>query len=165
MQSYGGEIFLRVYAFALPFMAILLAAVLVPVWPARRRALAALTAGVLSTVLIGAFFVARYGNDAFEQVRPADHRAVEWLYAHAPAGVSFVSVTSNVPWRAQGIERYRYRPLGEDLGPTTVTAIEEEMRRKVPLHYLIGRRVTPGSGPRQMTRASSLNAEATRSLG
>ncbi|WP_446215624.1 hypothetical protein [Micromonospora sp. IBHARD004] len=86
MQSYGGEILLRVYAFALPFMAILLAALLVPVWPARRRVLAALTAGSLSTVLIGAFFGARYGNEAFEQVRPADHRAVEWLYAHAPAG-------------------------------------------------------------------------------
>ncbi|WP_200210971.1 hypothetical protein [Micromonospora coerulea] len=137
MQSYGGEIFLRVYAFALPFMAILLAALLVPVWPARRHALAALTAGVLSIVLIGAFFVARYGNEAFEQVRPADHRAVEWLYAHAPAGVSFVSVTSNVPWRAQGIERYRYRPIGEDLGPTTVTAIDEEMRRNPKGAYLI----------------------------
>jgi hypothetical protein len=137
MQSYGGEIFLRVYAFALPFMAILLAALLVPVWPARRRALAALTAGMLSLVLIGAFFVGRYGNEAFEQVRPADHRAVEWLYAHAPAGVSFVSVTSNVPWRAQGIERYRYRPIGEDLGPTTVTAIEEEMRRNPKGAYLV----------------------------
>ena len=42
MQSYGGEIFLRVYAFALPFMAILLAALVVPVWPARRRVSAAL---------------------------------------------------------------------------------------------------------------------------
>ncbi|MET8908999.1 hypothetical protein [Micromonospora sp. NPDC004551] len=137
MQSYGGEIFLRVYAFALPFMAILLAALLVPVWPARRRVASALVAGVLSTVLIGAFFVARYGNEAFEQVRPADHRAVEWLYAHAPAGVSFVSVTSNVPWRAQGVERYRYRPLGEDLGPTSVVAIEEEMRRNPKGAYLI----------------------------
>ncbi|SIM50559.1 hypothetical protein [Micromonospora cremea] len=137
MQSYGGEIFLRVYAFALPFMAILLSALLVPAWPARRRVPAALLAGTLSTVLIAAFFVARYGNEAFEQVRPADHRAVEWLYAHAPAGVSFVSVTSNVPWRAQGVERYRYRPLGEDLGPTTVGAIEEEMRHNPKGAYLI----------------------------
>ncbi|MFG2054500.1 hypothetical protein ACGFI9_10735 [Micromonospora sp. NPDC048930] len=137
MQSYGGEIFLRVYAFALPFMAILLAALAVPVWPARRRVSSALLAGALSTVLIGGFFVARYGNDAFEQVRPGDHRAVEWLYAHAPADATLVSVTSNVPWRAQGVERYRYRPLGEDLGPTTVPAIEEEMAYSPKDAYLI----------------------------
>ncbi|MFE9201466.1 hypothetical protein [Micromonospora sp. NPDC007230] len=137
MQSYGGEIFLRVYAFALPFMAILLAALLVPVWPARRRVPAALAAGALSAVLIGAFFVARYGNDAFEQVRPGDHRAVEWLYAHAPADATFVSVTSNVPWRAKGVERYQYRPLGQDLGPTTVPAIEEEMRANPKGAYLV----------------------------
>ncbi|MFU8851168.1 hypothetical protein ACNAW0_09325 [Micromonospora sp. SL1-18] len=137
MQSYGGEIFLRVYAFALPFMAILLAALLVPVWPARRRVPAALMASALSSVLIGAFFVARYGNDAFEQVRPADHRAVEWLYANAPAGVSLVSVTSNVPWRAQGVERYQYLPLGQDLGPTTAIAIEAEMRSNPKGSYLI----------------------------
>jgi len=137
MQSYGGEIFLRVYAFALPFMAILLAALLIPAWPAPRRVPAALMAGALSTVLIGAFFVARYGNDAFEQVRPADHRAVEYLYAHAPAGASFVSVTSNVPWRAQGVERYRYLPLGQDFGPTTIPAIEDEMRSNPKGAYLI----------------------------
>ncbi|MFR9776604.1 hypothetical protein ACL02O_11170 [Micromonospora sp. MS34] len=137
MQSYGGEIFLRVYAFALPFMAILLAALVAPAWPARRRLPGALVAGALSAVLIGAFFVARYGNDAFEQVRPADHRAVEWLYAHAPAEATFVSVTSNVPWRAQAVEQYEYRPVGQDLGPTTVPAIEEEMRQNPRGGYLI----------------------------
>ncbi|RQW86871.1 hypothetical protein [Micromonospora globispora] len=137
MQSYGGEIFLRVYAFALPFMVVLLAGLLVPVWPARHRVPAAVLAGALSTVLIGAFFVARYGNESFERVRPGDHRAVEWLYDHAPAGTSFVSVTSNVPWRTEGVERYRYRPIGDDLGPTTIGAIEDEMRGNPKGAYLI----------------------------
>jgi hypothetical protein len=137
MQSYGGEIFLRVYSFALPFVAILMAALLAPVWPVRRRVLAAVMTGVLSTALIGAFFVARYGNEAFEQVRPADVQAVRWLYAHAPAGTSLVSVTSNVPWRAQSVERYEYRPAGEDLGPTTLSNVEEEMRRNPHGAYLI----------------------------
>jgi hypothetical protein len=137
MQSYGGEIFLRVYSFALPFMVVLIAALPAPVWPARHRVLATVMAGVLSTVLIGAFFIARYGNEAFEQVRPNDFRAVEWLYAHAPADASFISVTSNVPWRAQSVERYKYRPVGEHLGPTTVPAIEQEMRRNPRGAYLI----------------------------
>jgi hypothetical protein len=70
-------------------------------------------------------------------VRPADAQAVSWLYAHAPAGTSFVSLTSNVPWRAQDIERYKYRPVGKDLGPDSLTAIEDEMRRNPHGAYLI----------------------------
>jgi hypothetical protein len=137
LQSYGGEIFLRVYALALPFMVILVAALPAAAWPVRRRALAAVLTGALSAVLVGAFFVARYGNEEFEQVRPTDAQAVNWLYAHAPAGTSFVSLTSNVPWRAQGVERYRYEPLGEDLGPTSLPEIEEEMRRNPRGAYLL----------------------------
>jgi hypothetical protein len=137
LQSYGGEIFLRVYAFALPFMVILVAAVPAAAWPVRRRALAAGLTGALSAVLVGAFFVAHYGNEAFEQVRPADSQAVTWLYAHAPAGTSFVSLTSNVPWRAQDVERYKYEPLGADLGPSSLPAIQQEMRRNPRGAYLV----------------------------
>ncbi|MFG2045176.1 hypothetical protein [Dactylosporangium sp. NPDC048998] len=137
LQSYGGEIFLRVYALALPFMVILVAALPAAAWPARRRVLAAALTGVLSVAFVGAFFVARYGNEAFEQVRPGDAQAVAWLYANASAGTSFVSLTSNVPWRAQGIERYRYVPLGEDFGPTTPSEIERDMRSNPLGAYLI----------------------------
>ncbi|WP_344613047.1 hypothetical protein [Dactylosporangium salmoneum] len=137
LQSYGGEIFLRVYTLALPFMVILVAALPAAAWPARRRVLTAALTGVLSAVLVGAFFVARYGNEAFEQVRPGDAQAVAWLYANAPAGASFVSLTSNVPWRAQGIEQYHYLPLGDDLGPTAVPEIEHDMRSNPQGAYLL----------------------------
>ncbi|MGI5240382.1 hypothetical protein [Dactylosporangium sp. CA-139066] len=137
LQSYGGEIFLRVYTLALPFMVILVAAVPAATWPARRRVLAAALTGGLSAVLVGGFFIARYGNEAFEQVRPGDAEAVAWLYANAPAGTSFVSLTSNVPWRAQAIERYKYVPLGEDFGPTTLADIEREMRANPRGAYLV----------------------------
>jgi hypothetical protein len=52
-----------------------------------------------------------------------------------------VSLTSNVPWRAQDVERYRYDPLDNDLGPNSVTAsvtaIEQEMQRNPHGAYLI----------------------------
>jgi hypothetical protein len=137
MQSYGGEILLRVYAFNIPFAAVLVAALFAPAWPARRPVAAAVMAGVLSAVLTGAFFIARYGNESFEQVRTADVQAVNWLYSHAPEGASLIAATSNVPWRSQGIERYEYQPLDVDLGPTAVPAIESQMRRNPHGAFLI----------------------------
>ncbi|BCJ74082.1 hypothetical protein CS0771_36260 [Catellatospora sp. IY07-71] len=137
LQSYGGEAILRVYAFGLPFMVVLLAALFVPTGQARSRAVAAVTAVAVSAAFTAAFFVARYGNESFEQVRPNDVQAVDWLYAHAQPGATLVAVTSNVPWRSRHIERYAYRPLGLDLGPSTLPAIEQEMRRDAEGAYLL----------------------------
>jgi hypothetical protein len=136
-QNYGGEVFLRIYTFALPFMVVLVVGLLVPVWPARRTTTAAVLSGVLSVVVVGAFFVARYGNESFERVRPADAQAIEWLYTNATPGVTFVALTSNVPWRARDIEQYRYTPLGEDLGPDSLPAIEAAMVQNPRGAYLI----------------------------
>ena len=137
VQSYGGEVFLRIYTFALPFMIILIVALLVPVWPVTRRALAFVLAGLLSVALTGAFFVARYGNESFERVRPADVRAVEWLYANAVPGATFVALTSNVPWRSRDLEQYKYTPLGEDLGPGSLPSIEAAMQANPRGAYLL----------------------------
>jgi hypothetical protein len=136
-QSYGGEVFLRIYTFALPFMIILIVALLVPLWPPRRRVLVVACVALLSVTLTGAFFVARYGNESFERVRPADVRAVEWLYANAAPGATFVALTSNVPWRSRDLEQYRYTPLGEDLGPGSLPAIEAAMEANPRGAYLI----------------------------
>lgn len=137
LQSYGGEVFLRIYTFALPFMVILVVALLTPVWPARRAVVAAVLAVLLSAGFTGAFLLARYGNESFEQVRPADLRAVNWLYANATPGVTFVALTSNVPWRSRDLEQFRYTPLGQDLGPDTTGAIEAAMRSNPRGAYLI----------------------------
>ena len=137
LQSYGGEVFLRVYTFALPFVVVLVVGLIVPVWPPRHAVPAAVLAALLSVCLTGAFFVARYGNEGFERVRPADLRAVEWLYDHATPGVTFVAITSNVPWRYRDLEQYRYTPLGEDLGPDSLAAIENAMEANPRGAYLI----------------------------
>jgi len=136
-QSYGGEVFLRIYTFSLPFMVVLAVGLLVPVWPVRRPLLAAAMVFVLSIGLTGAFLVARYGNESFERVLPGDVEAVDWLYANAAPGSTFVALTSNVPWRARDIEQYRYTPLGEDLGPDSVPAIERAMAANPRGAYLL----------------------------
>jgi hypothetical protein len=127
LQSYGGEVLLRAYVFALPATVVLLTGVLVPAEGPRRRGLTAAAAGLLSVGLIGAFYLARYGNEAFEQVRPSDVQALDWLYQRAPQGTTLVAVTSNVPWRSKALERYDYTPLGEELGPQQLDTITSAM--------------------------------------
>jgi hypothetical protein len=137
MQSYGGEVFLRIYTFALPFMVVLIVALIVPTWPARHTATAVVMAGVLSIGMIGTFYVARYGNESFERVLPGDAKAVDWLYANATPGVTFVALTANLPWRAHDIEQYDYTPLDRDLGPYDIPTIEAEMTANPRGAYLI----------------------------
>jgi hypothetical protein len=137
LQSYGGEVLLRAYLFALPATVVLLAGVLVPAEAPRRRGLTAAAAALLSVGLIGAFYLTRYGNEAFEQVHPSDVQAMNWLYQRAPQGSTLVAVTSNVPWRFKALERYDYTPLGEDLGPQQLDTIEGAMEANPRGAFLI----------------------------
>jgi hypothetical protein len=72
-----------------------------------RRGAAALAA--VAVLLTPAFYVARFGNEQFEQVRPAEVQAVAEMYRLAPKGASLVSLNSNVPWRYRDFVGYDYR--------------------------------------------------------
>ena len=106
MQSYGGEIGLRVYLFALPGSCILASYAFFPnpqltldapeVWPKRGprlsflprldpvlvRRIATVVAAVTSVVLAMAFLVARYGNEKFERVTSDEVAAMHYVYAN-----------------------------------------------------------------------------------
>ncbi|MGH3627391.1 MAG: hypothetical protein ACRDRL_08140, partial [Sciscionella sp.] len=114
LQSYGGEIFVRCYLFALPFCAMLAAvaingaitrALLSRPSPAhrragtlfRRRARVIATVFVLLTALGMATVTARGGNDAYTSFSRADLAAVEYAYQHASNGQSIDVLMSAVP--------------------------------------------------------------------
>ncbi|MBB4701708.1 hypothetical protein [Sphaerisporangium siamense] len=105
LQSYGGEIGLRVYMFALPAACILGAYAFFPNLPAntgdaregeavpeRRRRfrpspattrkISAVLAAGTALVLSVAFLVARYGNEKFERVTTGEAAAMHYVYAH-----------------------------------------------------------------------------------
>ncbi|MEU9885186.1 hypothetical protein [Sphaerisporangium sp. NPDC051011] len=105
LQSYGGEIGLRVYMFALPAACILGAYAFFPNLPAhtadaregetvpigRRslrpspgttRKISAVLAAGTALVLAVAFLVARYGNEKFERVTTGEAAAMDYVYAH-----------------------------------------------------------------------------------
>ncbi|MDH2429069.1 hypothetical protein [Sphaerisporangium sp. TRM90804] len=106
LQSYGGEIGLRVYMFALPAACILGAYAFFPNLPAQTggaregetvpirlrrplrlapettRRLSVVLAAVSALVLAVAFLVARYGNEKFERVTTGEVAAMHWVYDH-----------------------------------------------------------------------------------
>ncbi|ALM42575.1 hypothetical protein [Streptomyces sp. FR-008] len=125
LQAYGGEMALRVFLFALPGAALLAALAFFPragtsererAWD--RVSLAPLAALLAGLVLVGGFLVARWGNEAFERVRPGEVAAMEWVYAHADPTVRLLwlsedpeeSVTPALPWGSRAMERVRYVP-------------------------------------------------------
>jgi hypothetical protein len=130
VQSYGGEVVIRTFLFALPFLAAMAAAAVfpgrrraaVPGAPSRRRGgrfaarpgpgAALLAAGLSVLSLVG--LVAHYGADQYEGVSASEMAAVRWFYAHVPSGASVFTVCVNLPWRYQGAAAYHYQALVAD---------------------------------------------------
>ena len=111
LQSYGGEILLRVYMFSLPFMALLAALAFFPSERAGRtrdpaKAVATLTA--LSLLATAAFLVIRYGNERFEYFTEDEVAAVEWMYLNAAPRSQLVALNPQVAWRDQDITTFSY---------------------------------------------------------
>jgi hypothetical protein len=100
LQSYGGEVFLRCYLFALPFAAILAGVgvdvLLTRTWLGSRRTALAVPVALL-TVLALATVTARGGNDAYTSFSRADLAAVDYAYQHAADGQSISALTADLP--------------------------------------------------------------------
>ncbi|MEU9923347.1 lipopolysaccharide biosynthesis protein [Streptomyces griseoluteus] len=148
MQSYGGEMALRVFMFALPGAALLGALALFPRTRVdeRRRmgagAPAALLAGLL---LLGGFLVARWGNEPFERTRPGEVAAMNWVYAHDKPTVRLLwlttdtvnDVTPALAWGARDMERVTYVPTLAPPDPVLVSGLVKSLKDAGPNSYLI----------------------------
>ncbi len=115
LQPYGGEMALRVYFFALPFMAFFAAALFytTPEVGASRRTTAVI--GALSAALLAAFFVTRYGNEKMDYATPAELDAANYIYRVAPPGSLFLVGTANTAWRYRDYEKFNYKSLTNEL--------------------------------------------------
>jgi hypothetical protein len=133
LQSYGGEILIRVWLFALPFAAYFAAAGMVAIVarvPAVRLtpALAGATA-----VLLAAFLFARYGNDRMDAFSRGDVEGVQALYRIAPPGSELIAASQPLPWQSRDYASYDYEWLTTLLpGPPPAPD-----RPHVPLTYRI----------------------------
>jgi hypothetical protein len=107
VQSYGGEIIIRVLLFTLPMASILVARALL-VLP-RTAVPATLAGGTLA--FCPYFLVARFGNEAFEMVTAVDQEAVDAMYAAADDDTLLVADNSFLPWADQRRDTTEHRYL------------------------------------------------------
>lgn len=121
LQTYGGEILLRIYLFTLPFVAALAASLLLLtasmlLGKARGRALATTFVAATSVVLAGLFLLARYGNDQVDLFTPGEAQLVQEVERSAPSGSVLVAPDTNLPWASQRVGELRFRTLEQELG-------------------------------------------------
>ena len=138
LQTYGGELLLRAYLFALPFMAFFVAALLCPTATAGVSWRGALAIGVVSAGLLGGFLFTRYGNEKMDHFTSAEIAAIRHVYETSEPGSLMVSVAPNLPWKFQDYEQHKYRYITTEFLDRDVDAIVELMSSdRFPQAYLI----------------------------
>ncbi|MFD8718253.1 lipopolysaccharide biosynthesis protein [Streptomyces sp. NPDC059629] len=152
MQSYGGEMALRVFMFALPGAALLAALALFPRTGATEKerekdrvSLAPVAALLVGLLLMGGFLVARWGNESFERVRPGEVAAMDYVYAHDKPTVRLLwlsndtanDVTPAIPWGAKDMERVDYVPTLAPTDPVLVSSLVKALKDAGPNSYLM----------------------------
>jgi O-antigen/teichoic acid export membrane protein len=115
VQSYGGEMLLRIYLFTLPMMTFFMAAIFFT--PSSRKGSLWMKGGILimSFVLLGAFFFTRYGNENMDYMTPQELAGVHYLYTVAPTNSLFLEAWDGTPWESQGFELYNTSSLAETI--------------------------------------------------
>ncbi|MFK0019229.1 lipopolysaccharide biosynthesis protein [Streptomyces sp. NPDC090798] len=152
MQSYGGEMALRVFMFALPGAALLAGLALFPrtgVTAKEREkdrvSLAPLVALMAGLLLMGGFLVARWGNESFERIRPGEVTAMNYVYAHDKPTVRLLwlsndtvnNVTPAMPWGTRDMEKVQYVPTLAPSDPVLVSGLVKSLKDAGPNSYLM----------------------------
>ncbi|MCX5202199.1 lipopolysaccharide biosynthesis protein [Streptomyces sp. NBC_00237] len=152
MQSYGGEMALRVFMFALPGAALLAGLAFFPRTgvsreerEADRTSLAPLAVLMAGLVMMGGFLVARWGNEAFERVRAGEVTAMEYVYAHDDPTARLLwmshdvkdNVTPALPWGARDMEKVQYEPTEAPRDPVLVASLVKALKDAGPNSYLL----------------------------
>ncbi|WP_328556405.1 lipopolysaccharide biosynthesis protein [Streptomyces sp. NBC_00358] len=152
MQSYGGEMALRVFMFAVPGAALLSGLALFPRTGVTseerdkdRVSLAPVAALMAGLLLMGGFLVARWGNEAFERIRPGEVAAMNYVYAHDDPTVRLLwmsnntvdNVTPAMPWGAKDMEKVQYVPTLAPVDPVLVSGLVKSLKDAGPNSYLM----------------------------
>ena len=155
LQSYGGEVVLRIALFSMPYMALAAATLFVPVndeVPMSKTALAAL--GCFCLVLIALFPFNRYGNERMDYFPPDEIAGVQAMYRLAPKGSYLYSPDYSLPWRYENYADYYY--------DNSLTSVNLDLMNPRALARAVAQFMTPpaDSGARAfLIITSTTNAE------
>ncbi len=145
LQSYGGEMLLRVYLFALPFMAFFAAALFYTAPNAGTSFLTPVLTTIVSMALLAACLITRYGNERMDYFTTEEVAGVERLYSVAEPGALLLVGSSSLPWKTKDYEKYDYvsishifKKAGVRFTGVEIEAVDRLARRKeYPSAFLI----------------------------
>jgi hypothetical protein len=150
LQSYGGEIALRIYLFLLPAASVLGACFFFSSPRAGPRASWRLfpVLALCAVLFPASFLLVRYGNEAFEQIPPGEVAAANWIYAHDAGGVRLLwlssstktDVTPEMPWSYRDMEKVDYYPELAPRNPAQVMNLVYALHNGGSGAYLIATR-------------------------
>lgn len=128
LQSYGGEMLLRVYLFSLPFTAFLAAYALVE-WGTGERLRRVVPVALVTSLLLASFLVGRYGNERMDMATADEATGMEQLYQIAPHDALLVAIADNAFWKYRDYELYHYAIVTDFVVTDDVSAILARMRQ------------------------------------
>jgi hypothetical protein len=146
LQSYGGEILLRIYLFVLPFAAFFAAAAFFPRSRNRISGRTSLALTLTSVALVAGFLVSRYGNERTDYFTKNEIAAARYVNRVAPEGALIVSFSRDYPRKFVRYEQLRYSFLGELPGWKRLTRAGVPSTRAV---QFTRRAMTMGSSARR----------------
>jgi hypothetical protein len=143
-MPYGGEMFLRVYLFALPALAFFAAALFFPKQNGRPgwRATALIAAATL--FFGGGFLFTRYGNERMDSFTHGEADALRFVYDIAPRNSLIVAGTENLPWKYELLEQYRTDTITRAIRTGDMQAVVDKLsNRQHAESYLVLTRSQP----------------------
>ncbi len=144
-QNYGGEMFLRIYLFALPLMAFFAASLFYSKHTlVTRKTSLWMTVAIIAMnlVLLSGFFFTRYGNEGVDYITYAEFDGVQHLYSIAPPHSILIEAWDDSPWQYKDYEKYTSESLYDALPDAVIHANVGEVVRYIesqgnPHAYLI----------------------------
>lgn len=126
LQSYGGEMLLRVYLFALPFMSFFVAGLFYPrLRPVSKWQPLLLLA--LSGALIVGFLFARYGNDRADAITADELAAADRAHAVVAPNSLIATANHNSPLGYRGYDSYIRIGIGAALVTHSVDQVVDAL--------------------------------------
>ena len=153
LGSYGGELLLRIYLFALPGVCFFMATLFFPTPATRASAVRSVLVALVSVALLGGFLVARYGNERMDYFTRAEISAVDYLDAHAPTGALLAAGSWDTPWFPQNYTGFVHIGIMDQVMNQDVDRLVQKMSDpQYPAAYIL------------LTRSQEANLELFRGL-
>ena len=138
MQAYGGELLLRVYLFALPFMCFFVANLFYPAPTVGFSWRTTAATALMSVALLSGFVFCRYGNERMDYMTHQEVDAIRYLYSVAQPRSVMVAASPNLAWRFRDNEKFDYAPVSDKVLIGDIDAVVRIMaNKKYPAAYLV----------------------------